>query len=110
MRELILVLVSVFVGAIGQLSLKYGSTTNPALKSLFLNWYTSAGLLLYVVSAFLWILALRRIELSIAYPFVSIGYIVVIVGSYFIFNEQVNLMKIAGIIFILIGIVFIARS
>jgi multidrug transporter EmrE-like cation transporter len=55
-------------------------------------------------------LVLSRVEVSFAYPFLSVGYIVTAVAGYAVFNEQLSLTKIMGIALICLGVILIAGS
>lgn len=68
------------------------------------------GLLCYVISVMAWLLGLSRVDVSIAYPFLSLGYIITAVLAYFILHEQVTLMRMLGIFVILAGVFIVARS
>lgn len=114
MKELWLILVSVAIGAVGQVALKYGAlqlAEQPGTTLLDkLKWPIIVGLGLYGLSTILWILALKKVQLSYAYPMVSLGYIFVLAASYFLFHEPVGLLRISGVALILAGIVLVARS
>ena len=68
------------------------------------------GMACYVVSVAVWILALSRVEVSIAYPMLSIGYIVNAVAAWIWLGETMSLAKIAGIAIITLGVLVLARS
>lgn len=68
------------------------------------------GLMCYAISVVVWILALSRVEVSIAYPMLSLGYVVNAAAAYFLFGEYVNAMRMAGIFVIIVGVVLVARS
>ena len=68
------------------------------------------GLVCYAISVVVWILALSRVEVSIAYPMLSLGYVVNAAAAYFLFGEDVNAMRMAGIFVIIVGVVLVARS
>lgn len=68
------------------------------------------GLVCYVISLVVWILALSRVEVSIAYPMLSIGYIVNAAAAWYLFGEAVSLSRLAGIGVIIIGVYIVARS
>jgi multidrug transporter EmrE-like cation transporter len=53
---------------------------------------------------------LSRVELSFAYPFLSLAYVVVAAYAYFVFKEDVNNFRIAGIALICMGTILISRS
>jgi multidrug transporter EmrE-like cation transporter len=69
-----------------------------------------AGLACYVVSVAVWILALSRVPVSIAYPMLSIGYIVNALAAWWLFGESITAQKLVGIGFIVVGVYLVARS
>jgi multidrug transporter EmrE-like cation transporter len=69
-----------------------------------------AGLACYVVSVVVWILALSRVPVSIAYPMLSLGYIVNAVAAWMLFGESLTAQKLVGIGFIIVGVWLVARS
>ena len=64
----------------------------------------------YVISVIVWILALSRVEVSIAYPMLSIGYVVNALAAWYLFGEAVTLARLAGIGVIIVGVYLVARS
>lgn len=68
------------------------------------------GCFLYLVSVVVWILALSRVPVSIAYPMLSVGYIVNAVLAWWLFGESITAQKIVGIAFIMVGVYLVARS
>ncbi len=69
-----------------------------------------AGLACYVVSVGVWILGLSRVPVSVAYPMLSVGYIVNAFAAYLLFGESITAQKLVGIGFIVIGVYLVARS
>jgi len=69
-----------------------------------------AGLTCYVVSVVVWILALSRVPVSVAYPMLSIGYIVNALAAWWLFGESLSAQKLVGIGFIIVGVYLVARS
>jgi multidrug transporter EmrE-like cation transporter len=69
-----------------------------------------AGVACYVVSLVVWIMALSRVQVSIAYPMLSIGYVINALAAWYLFGENVNLQRWLGIGFIVIGVYLVARS
>lgn len=114
MKDLILILVSAAIGAVGQIALKYGAmqmVQNPGVTLLEkIKWPIVLGLFLYGISTIIWIMALKKVELSYAYPLLSVGYIFVFFASYFFFNEPISWLRIAGLVLIMAGISLITRS
>jgi len=116
-----LVLLGVLLNAIAQLLLKAGTNTIghfefsvanalPVGMKVATQPYILGGIVCYVVSVVVWILALSRVEVSVAYPMLSIGYIVNAVAAYFLFGEAVSVQRLAGIGIIILGVYIVARS
>jgi len=57
-----------------------------------------------------WIMALSRVEVSIAYPMLSIGYVVNALAAWYLFGEALGAMRLTGIGFIIVGVYLVARS
>jgi multidrug transporter EmrE-like cation transporter len=68
------------------------------------------GLACYVVSVVVWILALSRVPVSVAYPMLSVGYVVNALAAWMLFGESLTAQKLVGIGFIVIGVYLVARS
>ena len=116
-----LILVGVATNAAAQLFLKAGTNAVgrfaftadnivPVGTRLAFEPTILAGMACYVVSLVVWILALSRVEVSIAYPMVSLGYVVNAVAAWYLFGESLTAMRMAGIGFIIVGVFVIARS
>lgn len=58
----------------------------------------------------LWLVAMSKFELSYIYPFLSLNYVIIVVGSQWILGESVSLFRYASVLLIVIGLVFISRS
>jgi multidrug transporter EmrE-like cation transporter len=119
--DLALVLTGVLLNAAAQLLLKAGSRAISGVEFSFANGWTLAerialnppilaGLACYVVSVVFWILALSRVDVSIAYPMLSIGYIVTAVAGWLLFAESLSVMRVVGIFIIIAGVWLVARS
>ena len=74
------------------------------------NPFVWAGLTCYVVSVVVWLLVLSRVEVSFAYPLLSVGYIVTAFAGRYLFHEAIGPMRWAGIIVICLGIWLITRT
>ncbi|HZZ10448.1 MAG TPA: SMR family transporter [Paraburkholderia sp.] len=68
------------------------------------------GLVCYVVSLVVWIIGLSRVDVSIAYPMLSLGYVVNAFAAWYLFGEVLSMQKLIGIGVILIGVVIVART
>lgn len=68
------------------------------------------GLACYVVSVMLWVVALSRLEVSMAYPMVSIGYVVNALLAWWLLGEGISLQRWLGIAVIVFGVLLVAQS
>ncbi len=68
------------------------------------------GLLMYATSALLWIIVLSKADVSYAYPFLSLGYVLVTFLSYVLLKEKVNKLRIVGVCVIIIGVIIVGVS
>jgi multidrug transporter EmrE-like cation transporter len=116
-----LILIGVGLNAAAQLMLKAGANrVGPldlnvpglalAARELVFAGPVLGGLLCYVVSVVIWILALTRVDVSIAYPMLSIGYVFNAVAAWMLFGEALTPMRITGIAVIIIGVYILAAS
>ena len=119
--HLILILLSVGGSVAGQTCLKLGMasmnhTHNFASLSLnsvitvASNLYVLVGLSLYFLSALPWLIVLTKVELSRAYPFISLGIVATLLISYWLFDEPLSSAKFAGVLLIMGGLSVIAWS
>jgi multidrug transporter EmrE-like cation transporter len=119
--DLALILTGVALNAGAQLLLKAGaralgygplqlSNAAAMLERALMNGPILAGLACYVVSVGFWILALTRVDVSVAYPMLSIGYVVNAVAAAALFSEQLSAQRLTGIGVIVVGCWLIARS
>ncbi|MDQ0142256.1 MAG: EamA family transporter [Cupriavidus sp.] len=97
------------VNAVGAITLDRGTLLLTALRVLT-QWPVLAGLTLYVVSVGVWIVGLSRVDVSIAYPMLSLGYVVNALAAWWLFGEIIGPLRVAGILLILAGVFLIARS
>ncbi len=116
-----LVLAGVLLNAAAQLLLKSGASrlgefafslanVVPVGTRLAASPHIAAGLACYAVSVVVWILALSRVPVSVAYPMLSIGYVVNAIAAWWLFGESLGAQKLAGIAFIVVGVFLVARS
>lgn len=117
---LALTITSVFLGAVGQLLVKIGAKNLnldfsrahllPSLLAIAKNVPVLSGLVMYGLSFILWVKVLSKVDLSYAYPFVSLGYIVILCFSYYVLNESISLYRVIGTSLIIVGVLFVMRS
>jgi drug/metabolite transporter (DMT)-like permease len=114
-------LTGVLLNAAAQLLLKGGTNRLGVITLTMDNWtstlsrmvsegYFMAGITLYAISVLVWILGLSRVPVSIAYPMLSLGYIVNAIAAHYLFGEAVTAQRWLGIGFIVVGVYLVARS
>lgn len=119
--NLMLILSGVLLNAIAQLLLKAGTNAIghfafhsgnivPVGLKLALQPYILGGVACYAISLVVWIMALSRVPVSIAYPMLSIGYVINAFIAYHWFGEPLSAQKLLGIGFIILGVVLVTRS
>ena len=120
-KYLPLIIFGVMLNAAAQLTLKQGmlkigyfefrlENFSRILFAVSANPYILAGITCYVFSVIVWLLVLSRVEVSYAYPLLSIGYIVTAFLGWFFFHESIGSMRWLGIIIVCLGVWLIARS
>lgn len=116
-----LILTGVLLNAAAQLLLKAGTNAIghfdfqinnilPIGMKLALQPFIMGGMACYVVSLVVWIMALSRVPVSIAYPMLSIGYVINAFVAWQWFGEALAAQKLLGIGVIVIGVILVARS
>ena len=105
-----LILTGVLLNAAAQLLLKAGTNAMPLGLRLAIEPHILGGLACYVVSVVVWVIALSRVPVSIAYPMLSIGYVVNAIAAWWLLGEAVTPMRLAGIAIIVVGVFVVARS
>ena len=114
-------LAGVLLNAVAQLLLKAGTNVLGIITLTRDNWtgefarmavepHFIAGAACYAISLVVWILGLSRVPVSIAYPMLSVGYVINAIAAYYLFGEAVTLTRWTGIAFIVLGVWLVARS
>ncbi|HTR59010.1 MAG TPA: EamA family transporter [Casimicrobiaceae bacterium] len=114
-------LTGVLLNAGAQLLLKAGTNALGVITLTREDWlgqfgrmavepHVAGGIACYAVSVVVWIIGLSRVPVSIAYPMLSLGYIVNAIAAHYLFGESVTLARWLGIGFIIIGVWLVARS
>jgi len=104
------ILAGVLLNAAAQLLLKAGTNAMPLGIRLALEPHILGGLACYVISVVVWVIALSRVPVSIAYPMLSIGYVVNALAAWALLGEALTPMRMAGIAVIVVGVFMVARS
>lgn len=115
------IMISVLGGALGQILLKKGmSSMGPltlgirnlknVLLSMGLNPYVICGMAVYATGTVFWLVALSRVELSYAYPFASLSYVVMLGAAWALFKENLTVLRLAGTAVVCLGVLLVAQS
>jgi len=115
------ILISVLFSTVGQLLLKGGMNSMGEVTLSFGQFFQTLwrmiinpgvffGLFIYGVGTIFWLAALSRAELSYAYPFASLSYVIMLVASWMMFDEKITLARIIGTVLICIGVLVIYRN
>lgn len=115
------ILTGICLNALAQLLLKAGTNAVGAIHLTAENWLSTGisvatqwpvigGLSCYVVSVLVWIIGLSRVDVTIAYPMLSLGYIINAVGAWYFLGEAVSVQRLLAIGIIIVGVALLARS
>jgi multidrug transporter EmrE-like cation transporter len=121
MHFMFLILFGVLLNSFAQILLKLGmqkighfDMTMSNVVPIGLQVATSlpiiGGIACYVVSILVWLIVLSRVEVSVAYPMVSLGYIVAALAGYYWLGEALGPMRVGGIVVIMIGVWMVAKT
>ena len=115
-----LILLSILSGVAGQTVIKMGVSqpgASEAATGLFslVNMIVRSplvllGLVLYGIGALAWIAVLSRVDLSVAYPFLALNFILVTLSSLLFLGENVPALRWVGVLVICSDILLVARS
>ena len=121
-NALLLIIISVVIAVVGQLVLKVGAegvgqvnlgkweSIRHFLLALISSPQVLLGLALFGLSAVIWLVVLSRVDLSYAYPMVAIGYVLTLILSRLLLNEDVSLTRWIGVAIICLGVLITSRS
>lgn len=116
------IITGVLLNAAAQLLLKAGTNAlGGAIHLTASNWFATgikvitqlpilAGLACYALSLVVWIMGLSRTDVTIAYPMLSLGYVVAALGAWMFLGETVSPQRMMAIAVIMVGVVLLARS
>ncbi|MBU4301675.1 MAG: EamA family transporter [Actinobacteria bacterium] len=118
----VLLVLSIGLAVCGQLSMKAGmnkvgeitaadfSEPFELIGRVARSPWAVTGIILYAVSAVFWLIVLSRVNLSVAYPLVAAGYVVVVLYSWLVFKESVRWFSWIGLGLIVIGVIIAAQG
>lgn len=114
------ILITVTVGVVGQVLIKKGLNSLSPLDfsvgfislylKIFLSPYVIFGSAVYCLAMCLWLYALSKVDISFAYPFQSLSYVLVIFTSNWFLGENIPLTRWAGVVVICFGVFLVSRS
>ncbi len=120
MTNYLMIFITVAGTVIGQIILKYGQSTlyfpkTWNIKEILLavmnnvvNIYFILAIFFALIAALSWSFVIQRVNLSVAYPFMSLSYILIFLASYLLFRESINIYQIIGMLLIIMGLIFIS--
>ena len=117
----VLIFTGVMLNAAAQILMKAGtnaighfefSAENilPIGWKLAAEWHIVTALFCYALSVVIWILALSRVPVSIAFPMLSMAYVVNAIAAYYLLGEAFNPTKLVGMAVIILGVIIISRA
>ena len=115
------IITGILLNAMAQLLLKKGTNAVGAIHLTADNWFSTGlqlatqlpiigGLSCYVISVVVWIIGLSRVDVTIAYPMLSIGYIVNAIGAWYFLGEVMSMQRLLAIGVIIIGVALLVKS
>lgn len=116
-----LIIIATVMGIAGQTMLKHGmnqmgplsisgETVPQVVLQIVRSPFVIGGLLIYGFGTFFWLVTLSRIDLSVAYPFVSLNHVLLFLIGWLILRESVSPLRAAGVAVICVGMILVARS
>lgn len=103
-RYLPLILFSVACGVIAQLLFKRGMTGKELSLTTLMNLNVVIGFALYGLASLTWLIVLSKVQLSSAYPMLSLGYVAVLLLSAWLFHEPLTTKKLIAVGLIVLGV------
>ena len=120
-KTILLVLLMVFIITLAQTLMKKGINslelsglsdilTSYGLTQILTQPYILIGIVLYGLSVVVWLGAISRTDISLAYPLLSLSYIFLTISAIIFLNEHVSFTRWMGVILIFIGTIYIGKS
>ncbi len=118
---LTLILISVSISAIAQITLKHGMSSPTVQQGLTADWltifkavasniYVWLGLIFYALGAILWLGVLAKVDVSLAYPFVGLGFILTSLLGVFLLGESFSVLRFVGTCQVVLGIILVTQG
>jgi len=111
----------IFLNALAQLLLKAGANAVGAIHLTAENWFAVGsqlatqlpilgGLTCYVISVPIWIIGLSRVDVTIAYPLLSLGYVLNAFAAWYFLGEAISAQRMLAVGVIIVGVFLLTRS
>jgi drug/metabolite transporter (DMT)-like permease len=120
MSVIITLFIAVVLAVSGQIFVKQGlnmlapidfaSGLLATYARIFFTPYVLVGSFLYFASVFFWIYALTKVELSFAFPFLALSYVLITIAAFLFLGERISPLRWIGVLVICIGIFLVSRS
>ena len=118
---LTLIFISVTISAIAQVTLKQGMSSPAVQQGLTGGWleiviavasslHVWLGLIFYALGAVLWLGVLARVDVSVAYPFVGLGFILTALFGVFLLGEAFSVIRFVGTCLVVLGIILVTQG
>ena len=101
---------AILLGVLGQVALKAGAERSSGMVGQFLDPFTIGGFAVYALAAILYIIAIKRIPISLAFPSVSLSYVAVAIIAHLLWGEPLGVPQVAGIALIAGGILLLHQT
>lgn len=121
LNSIVIIISSILLSSIAHILLKKGMMTH-ALKEIKndnilevaiavgTNPWVVTGIILHVGALVVWLLALSKVDISFAYPFLALGYVLVSLMAYYYLGEELSITKIIGMLIIIVGIMVLVKA
>jgi drug/metabolite transporter (DMT)-like permease len=122
LNSIVIIVASIIFSSLGHIFFKKGMMSfsgnfilssdklyNTVFIALSSPWLI-AGMVLHVIALLTWLVALRQVDITFAYPFLALGYVIVSVIAWLWLGEQITYYKIIGMLVIMIGLLILSRS
>jgi multidrug transporter EmrE-like cation transporter len=120
-NNIIIILLSIVMSSTAHVLLKKGMMTHASngissdgvfslVWVVVTNVWVMGGMFLHVSALVIWLLALSKVDISFAYPFLALGYVLVSAMAWLWLGEELSQMRIIGMAVIVIGILILAKA
>jgi drug/metabolite transporter (DMT)-like permease len=112
LTTILFILASVSLNSLAQITWKKGlkATNKTSLLKMMLKPKVMLGFLMFAASSLIWIMILSNVEVSYAFPFLSLSYVITTILSYLVLDEKVTRKRVLGVAVIIIGVIIVGVS